>query len=64
MNRSIFLTSWGRLEMQPKNATTTMVEHYWFVPEHVPKMYASYRCYDPVKDIVMPVYTSITLMKK
>ena len=50
--------------MQPKNATTTMVEHSWFVPEHVPKMYASYRCYDPVKDIVMPVYTSITLMKK
>ena len=53
------LSSWGRLEPKPHNATTTMVEHSWFVPQFVPNMYASRHCYDATKDIVMPVFTSI-----
>ena len=53
------LTSWGRLQKNPPNATTTMIEHSWFVPSFVKNMYASLQCYDPSKDILMPVFTSV-----
>ena len=33
------------------------------MPEYVKNMYASVRCYDPDKDVLMPVYTSVTLMR-
>jgi len=64
MANSIFLTSWGRLETPPQNATTTMVEHSWFVPEKVKDMYASRTCYDPRKDILMPVFTKVDILKQ
>ena len=62
LQHAILLTSWGRLEKQPHNATTTMVEHSWYVREYVQNMYASVHCYDPAKDILMPVFTSIAQM--
>eukprot|EP00325_Prymnesiales_sp_UTEX-LB-985_P011016 CAMPEP_0174751872 /NCGR_PEP_ID=MMETSP1094-20130205/100732_1 /TAXON_ID=156173 /ORGANISM="Chrysochromulina brevifilum, Strain UTEX LB 985" /LENGTH=337 /DNA_ID=CAMNT_0015957417 /DNA_START=19 /DNA_END=1032 /DNA_ORIENTATION=+ len=52
------LSSWGRLQPKPQNATTTMVEQKWFVPQFVNKMYASKHCYDPAKDILLPVFVS------
>ena len=64
LRNAIFLTSWGRLEPRPHNATTTMVEHSWFVPQYVQNMYASKHCYDPQKDILMPVFTSIKQIAK
>lgn len=36
-----------------------MAEHSWFYPKYVRNMYASKRCFDPQKDILMPVFTSI-----
>lgn len=64
LRNATFLTSWGRLQMHPPNATTTMSEHSWYVPEYVKDMYASHRCYDPEKDILMPVYTSMKQLGK
>ena len=60
LQNATLLTSWGRLAHPPNNATTSMVEHSWYVPEFVRTMYASVRCYDPRKDILMPVFTPIT----
>ena len=59
LQNATLLTSWGRLQKKPENATTTMVEHSWFVRNFVQNMYASLQCYDPKKDILMPVFTSI-----
>lgn len=59
LRNATLLTSWGRLQRQPQNATTTMVEHSWYVPAFVKQMYASLHCYDPSKDILLPVFTSI-----
>ncbi|KAL1523164.1 hypothetical protein AB1Y20_018119 [Prymnesium parvum] len=63
MQNAIFLTSWGRLESPPKNATTVMAEHSWYVPEKVQNMYASRTCYDPAKDILMPVFTKVDILR-
>lgn len=52
-----------RLESPPKNATTVMAEHSWYVPEKVQNMYASRTCYDPAKDILMPVFTKVDILR-
>ena len=57
LRSSILLTSWGRQELHPRNSTTTMPEHTWWYPAYLPRMYASHRCFDPAKDILMPVCT-------
>eukprot|EP00964_Phaeocystis_antarctica_P018792 scaffold10351_cov62-Phaeocystis_antarctica.AAC.15 len=62
MRTSILLTSWGRHELHPRNSTTTMPEHKWWWPDFVPQMYASHRCFDPAKDILMPVFTKLTML--
>ena len=49
---------------RPQNATTTMLEHSWFVPNYVKHMYASLQCYDPTKDILLPVFTSVKQIAK
>lgn len=59
LQNATLLTSWGRLQDRPHNATTTMVEHSWYVPAYVKDMYASIHCFDPSKDILLPVFTSI-----
>ena len=59
LQNATLLTSWGRLQQRPQNATTTMVEHSWYVPAYVKNMYASLHCFDPRKDILMPVFTSV-----
>mmetsp|Transcript_21454 Transcript_21454/g.54885 ORF Transcript_21454/g.54885 Transcript_21454/m.54885 type:complete len:272 (+) Transcript_21454:253-1068(+) len=41
-----------------------MVEHSWYVPSFVKNMYASVHCYNPLKDILMPVFTSINQIAK
>ena len=64
LQNATLLTSWGRLEKRPRNATTTMVEHSWYVPAFVKDMYASLHCYDPRKDILMPVFTSVKQLFK
>ena len=61
---AIKLTSWGRLEAPPRNATTIMPELSWHWPTFVPEMYASRHCYDPRTDILMPVYTAVSHLKR
>ena len=39
-----------------------LVQHSWFYEEFVKDMYASVRCYDPQRDILMPVYTSVPML--
>ena len=41
-----------------------MLEHSWFVPNYVKHMYASLQCYDPTKDILLPVFTSVKQIAK
>jgi len=57
---AILISSWGRTELGPRNSTTTMGEHNWYNRRTLPLMYASYRCFEPGKDIVMPVFTSLS----
>ena len=64
LQNATLLSSWGRLEKRPQNATTTMIEHSWFVPNYVKHMYASLQCYDPTKDILLPVFTSVKQIAK
>ena len=59
MANATFLSSWGRTALHPNNSTTTMPEHGWHVAGAVHKMYASIRCFDPAKDVVLPPYTSM-----
>ena len=59
MANATFLSSWGRTALHPRNSTTTMPEHRWHVAGAVHKMYASIRCFDPAKDVVLPPYTSM-----
>ena len=39
-----------------------MPEHKWWWADFVPQMYASHRCFDPAKDILMPVFTKLTML--
>ena len=52
------------MQLRPQNATTTMVEHSWYVPSYVRHMYASLHCYNPSKDILLPVFTSVRQIAK
>ncbi len=63
LKNSILLTSWGRLQKRPHNATTSMNEHSWYVPAYVKDMYASEQCFLPGKDVLMPVFTSISQLR-
>ena len=55
---SILLTAWGRSELHPPNSTTVMPEHNWHQGEpFLSQMYGSHRCFEPHKDILMPVFT-------
>ena len=64
LRHSILLSSWGRHELHPANSTTSMPEHAWFYKDFVPSMYASHRCFDPAKDILMPVFTKLDMLEK
>lgn len=41
-----------------------MPEHSWHVPSKIKDMYASRTCYDPSKDILMPVFTSVGILRR
>ena len=43
MANATLLTSWGRSQLHPPNASTSMPEHSWWHPLFLPSMYASQR---------------------
>ena len=36
-----------------------MPEHVWHHKKYLPRMYASHRCFDPAKDVLLPPFTSM-----
>lgn len=61
LENATMLTSWGRLQPRPQNATTTMVEHSWFVNNFVHQMCASeHQIYGPAQGRTLP-YPHVTL---
>ena len=60
LQNSILISSWGRYTERPHNSTTTNGDQAWHFPLSLPRMYASRHCFERGKDIVMPVFTSIS----
>ena len=53
---SILVSHWGRTQAPPGNHTTIAPGHGWHVEPYVRRMYGSNVCYDPRKDLLLPVY--------
>merc|ERR1712183_445749 len=58
LSSSIFVTHWGRLAHPPPNHSTTYRQNGWRVPPWHEKMYGAVRCFEPGKDVLLPVYKS------
>jgi hypothetical protein len=60
-SRAILLSSWGRIG-HVTNSTTIMPESIWRWPGFVNEMYGASTCFDPAKDILMPVFTPVPVL--
>ena len=55
---SILISHWGRLMHRPNNHTSTSTGQGWHVPPHHEAMYGHVRCFEPGKDLLLPIYKS------
>ena len=55
---SILISHWGRLMLSPNNHTSTSTGQGWHVPPHFERMYGARRCFEPGKDLLLPIYKS------
>jgi len=55
---AILVSHWGRLVRQPPNHTTTSAGHGWRVAPWFRRMYGSERCFEPGKDVLLPIFKS------
>ena len=55
---SILISHWGRLMLHPNNHTSTSTGQGWHVSPHYHQMYGATRCFEPGKDLLLPIYKS------
>ena len=59
LRRSILVTHWGRLQHKPPNHTTISAGQGWHQrPWHLKMMGGAAQCYQPGKDILLPIFKS------
>ena len=55
---AIFVSHWGRLTRHPPNHTSTSAGHGWHVSPFKEQMYGHERCFEPGKDVLLPIFKS------
>jgi hypothetical protein len=55
---AIFVSHWGRLTRHPPNHTSTSAGHGWHVSPYKEQMYGHERCFEPGKDVLLPIFKS------
>ena len=55
---SILVSHWGRLMLRPNNHTSTSTGQGWHMPPFHERMYGALRCFEPGKDVLLPIFKS------
>ena len=58
LSSAILVSHWGRLVLRPPNHTSTSSGHGWHVKPYYEQMYGHERCFEPHKDVLLPIYKS------
>ena len=58
LSPAILVSHWGRLTRHPPNHTSTSAGHGWHVAPYFHQMYGAERCFEPHKDVLLPIFKS------